>query len=720
MKGKNVIRFILSIIVIAASIYIAFTGVGKDNTGGAENITLGLDLAGGVSITYTTVKDNPSDQDIADTVYKLQKRITEQGYTEGEVYKEGKDRINVDIPGVEDANKVLEELGKPGQLEFIDEEGNVVISGEDVKDAQVFKDSTELYNPYKISLELNSEGAEKFSAGTLANIGKIIYIYYNGEKIMEPVVRGQIPGGVASIEGFDSLEEADRIASTIRIGALPLELEELRSNVVGAKMGQDAINTSVKAGLIGIIIVFLLMILFYRLPGLIASIALAFYASLTIMCISAFGITLTLPGIAGIILSVGMAVDANVIIFSRIKEELAMEKTLRASVKAGFRKATTAIVDGNVTTLIASVVLFIMGTGTIRGFATTLALGIIISMFTALVVTRILLSAIANFGIKNKKLYGIAHEGRKLRVVERKTIWFSISIVVIVAGLITMPINIARTGNALNYDIEFAGGTSTHVTVAEGQGYDSYEALEADIQDLVSEATGDKTPQFQNVKGKDEFIIKTITLSNDQRIALEKVLSEKYDIGNESIKSETISATISNEMRRAAVIAVILAAIFILIYITFRFHDFRFGVSAVIALLHDVLVVLAVYSILGVSVNNSFIAAMLTIIGYSINDTIVLFDRVRENQKHMKRGDFKGVVNLSISQTLSRSIMTSLTTFVMVLVLYIVGVASIEEFALPLMVGILSGTYSSIFIASPLWYLFKKKEETVIQNAHKN
>lgn len=718
MKGKSVLGLLLSLIIIAGSIFIAYEGIGPEKKGGVDDINLGLDLAGGVSITYTTEKEDPTAQEISDTRYKLRKRIDEKGYTEGEVYLEGDNRINVDIPGVKDANKVLLELGKPGNLEFTDEAGNVVLSGEDIKDAIPEKDTSTLAGGYLVRLELNSSGAKKFEEATGNNVDKIIYIKYNGEVISAPTVNEKISGGSAVINGMRDLDEANNLATNIRIGALPLKLVELRSNVVGAKMGHDAINTSVKAGIIGILLIFAFMIVFYRMPGLAATLALAFYAALTIICISIFGITLTLPGIAGIILSVGMAVDANIIIFSRIQEELAMDKTLRSSIKAGFKKATSAILDGNITTLIAAVVLFMMGTGPIKGFAQTLGLGIIISMFTALVVTRIILNSFANIGIDNKALYGVAHKVKGIKVIELRKVWFLLSVVVIGIGLVMMPVNKGSKGSYLNYDIEFVGGTSTLVTVGEEQAYDSFEALRGDLNELVGETTGDKTPQFQNVEDKGQFIIKTQSLNTDQRIALQDALIEKYGITTEDIESESISSTVSKEMRSDAIKAVLLAAALILVYVTFRFKDFRFGVSAVIALVHDILVVLAVYSLLRVPINNSFIAAMLTIVGYSINDTIVLFDRVRENMKHMKRGDYIGVVDVSISQTLSRSINTSLTTFLMVLVLYIIGVASIREFALPLMVGIISGTYSSIFIASPLWYLFRKKEEAKIQKAH--
>lgn len=715
MKGKSIIALILSLVIISGTLVIALIGIGSEKTGSAKDVNLGLDLAGGVSITYTTVKENPTDTEINDTKYKLQQRITAEGYTEGDVYREGERRINVDIPNVSDASTVLAALGEPGDLKFVDNDGEVIITGSDVKDADAVKGDI----GYEVSLELNAAGIDKFKAGTEKNYGKPIHIVYNGEVIMSPTVQAVISDGRSSISGMGTYENAEKMASTIRIGALPLELEELSSSVVGAKMGTDAVNTSVKAGIIGIIFVFIFMIGFYRLPGLVASFALAFYAALMIVVISLTGITLTLPGIAGMILSVGMAVDANVIIFSRIKEEIGFGKTLLASVKAGFKKATSAILDGNVTTLIAAIVLYIMGTGTVRGFAQTLALGIVISMFTALVVTRVLLMSVVHLGIRNKKFYGIGHESKIFNVIEKRRLWFAISIAVIAIGFIMLPVHKGTSDDILNYDIEFVGGTSTTVTTPEVL-YDNADELYADVESLVIESTGDETPQLnivRGVEGQGQFTIKTTSLDTATSIVLKEALVEKYGITQGEIESSNISATISSEMRRDAIIAVLIAAFGILLYTSFRFHDFRFGLAAVIALMHDVLVVFAVYSVLYIPINNSFIAAMLTIVGYSINDTIVLFDRVRENQNGMKIGDYSGVINLSISQTISRSINTSLTTFIMVLILNIIGVASIREFALPLMVGIISGTYSSIFIASPLWYIFKKREHNKVHKA---
>ncbi len=721
MKGKYVVALIISFILIVGTAYVAMIGVGENKDGSAKEINLGLDLEGGVSITYAPNKEDPTSVEIQDTLYKLQLRLDEYGYTEGEVYLEGSSRINVDIPGVKNADQVLLEMGKPGKLAFIDEEGTIWLTGADVKNAEPGTDTSGVTRDYVVHLEFTPDGVTKFAEATTKNVGKPLYIYYNDEPLLAPTVNEPILNGQAVINNMGSLETASQLAANIRIGALPLELVELRSNVVGAKMGQDAIQTSILAGLIGISLIFIFMIGFYRLPGFVASITLIFYASLMIVSLSLFNVTLTLPGIAGIILSIGMAVDANVIIFSRIKEEIGSGKTIKASVKSGFKKATSAIVDGNATTLIAAIVLYIMGTGTIKGFAITLMIGIAVSMFTSLVVTRLLLSSLVGMGLRDKKLYGVDLGHKSVQVVEKRKVFFAVSAVIILIGLVMMPVNQATRDSFLNFDIEFVGGTSTLVSLGSGEGYLTPEALQEAVKDLVVEATGQTTPQFQNVTGKDQFIIKTPSLTSEERLALSEALIEKYNITSDDIESESISATVSGEMRRDAIIAVLVASLCILIYVSFRFKDFWFGMAAVLALVHDIFIVFAVYAIGNVPINNSFIAAMLTIVGYSINDTIVVFDRIRENMSLERKFSYKDLINMSISQTMGRSINTSLTTFIMVGILYIVGVTSIREFALPLMIGILSGTYSSIFIASPLWYIFKinhdkKLKKKIIEN----
>ncbi len=584
-----------------------------------------------------------------------------------------------------------------------------MLEGTDVADAQAASRTDEITGnrEYVVSLTLTDDGAVKFGVATAANIGKQIAIVYDGEVISAPMVNEAISNGQAQISGSFTFEEAEQLASTIRIGTLSLELQELRSNVVGAKLGAEAIATSLRAGAIGFLLVIVFMIAAYRIMGLAAGIALTSYVGLVLGFLNGFDMTLTLPGIAGIILSIGMAVDANVIIFARIREELATGKTVRSSMKIGFQKALSAIVDGNITTLIAALVLAIKGSGSVKGFAQTLALGIVVSMFTALVVTRLVLNALYALGMQDVKFFGAAKETKEINFLGKKKICFLASLAVIAAGLILMGVNAGAGKGALEYSLEFQGGTSTTVEFAEDM---TIEEIDAQVVPVVSEVMGDNDIQTQKVAGTNQVIIKTKELDLAGREALNEKLAESFGVDKATIMAENISGAISKEVKNDAIVAVIIATVCMLIYIWVRFKDVRFATSAVAALLHDVLVVLAFYAAARVSVGNTFIACMLTIVGYSINATIVIFDRIRENMADMKKKDtLEHVVNASITQTLTRSIYTSLTTFVMVAVLYVLGVASIKEFALPLMVGIVCGAYSSVCITGALWYMMKTK-----------
>lgn len=706
-KNKGIVVLILTVLITGFLVFTAAVGIGPTGTGAAKHIKTGLDLAGGVSITYETKAENPSASDMSDTIYKLQKRV-EQYSTEAQVYQEGNNRISVEIPGATDANAILTELGKPGSLQFMDTEGNVVLEGSDVADAQgvVGEDNTTKNKQYVVSLTLTKEGAAKFAEATEANLNKQIAIVYDNETLSAPVVQSVISDGNAQITGMSSIEEAKNLASAIRIGSLKLELQELRSNVVAAQLGTQAINTSVKAAGIGLALVILFMIIVYLIPGLVSGIALIIYVCLDLICLNAFDLTLTLPGIAGIILSIGMAVDANVIIYARIKEEIASGKSVRTSLQSGFKKAFSAIFDGNITTLIAAFVLNWLGSGSVKGFAQTLALGIVLSMFTALVVSRLIIYALYAVGVRDAKFYGKIKPREPINFLGKKKIFFAISIVLVLLAPVMMGVNQASSGKALNYSLEFVGGTSTNVTFNEDLSMDE---IDSKVVPLVEDITGDANVQPTKVVNSNQVIIKTRTLSVDEREALNKAMVDNFQVDETKITTESISSTISGEMRKDAVIAVVVATLLMLVYIWFRFKDIRFASSAVLALIHDVLVVLAFYAIAKISISNTFIACMLTIVGYSINATIVIFDRIRENIGLEGKSDLSGLVNKSITQTLTRSIFTSLTTFIMVAVLYILGVSSIREFALPLMVGIICGTYSSVCITGALWFVLRTK-----------
>ena len=564
-------------------------------------------------------------------------------------------------------------------------------------------------NQIVVSLAMTAEGTQKFADLTREaynNNNASIAIYYDGKIISAPHVQAVISDGHAVITGQKTYEEAEQLASTIRIGGLKLELEEIHSKVVGAQLGTEAIETSLKAGAIGLVIVAVFMIAVYFVSGFASALALCIYVSLVVLLIRGFDMTLTLSGVAGIILSIGMAVDANVIIFARIREELATGKTTQSSIKIGFDKALSAIVDGNVTTLIAAAVLMFLAPGSIQGFAQTLALGIVISMFTALVITRLLMNALYTIGFKDAKWYGIGKERKSINFLGKRRIFFGASVAVILAGFVVMGVNAYKGNDALNYSLEFKGGTATTVTFNEKM--DLKEA-DAKVSPVILEVTGSAV-QVQTVQDSNEIIFKTNTLSIDQRTALEDRLVSEFGVNRDQIATETISSTISSEMKRDTIIAVVVAIVCMLIYIRIRFSDIRFGVSSIVALMHDVLVVLAFYAAARVSVGNTFIACMLTIVGYSINASIVIFDRVRENMAEKSRQEtVEDVVNKSITQTLSRSIFTSLTTFVMVACLYVLGVTSIRDFALPLMVGIICGAYSSVCIVGGLWFVLRQK-----------
>ncbi len=807
-KAWRIISFFLVLAITGGLVYIALCGIGENKAGSAADIKRGLDLAGGVSITYEVVGDEPpTTEELNDTLFKLEQKVYTYS-TEAQVYPEGDNRINIEIPGVSNANEILEELGKPGSLSFIaqtDNEGNqnyslmvspegqqvyhdeknvnfvyvsdtiavlydaetqglaldengkaisfdldtakqispqyqlnkpyeelvengsVILTGNDVTDADAVQQQDSVGNKQEVvSLEFTPEGRDKFAEATkrASKSGETIAIYYDDKFISVPRVNEAITDGKAVISGMANYEESERLASNIRNGALKLTLQELRSQVVGAQLGSSAIKTCLQAALIGFALVAVFMILVYRMPGFSSVLALVMYTAMVVITISIFDVTLTLPGIAGIILSIGMAVDANVIIFARIREELATGKTVQSATDIGFKKALSAILDGNITTLIASVILIFAGTGTVKGFAWTLAIGIVLSMFTALVITRILLNGFIAMGLQNEKLFGVAKLKKPIDFLS-KGIWFwAVSGVVILVGVVFLFVNKASMGDILNYSLEFKGGTSTSLELVQDM---SIEQIDEQIVPGIEKITGDGNVQVQKVEGTNEIIIKTRDLNEDEREELKQYFVTQHGVNEGTLQTQTIGATISSEMKSSSIIAVSIAVVCMLIYIWFRFSDFRFGLSSVMALAHDVLIVITFYAIARISVGSTFIACMLTIVGYSINATIVIFDRIREvyrerkaeakenllkkRQKNAgpKEVDIKDVVNSSITSTLSRSLFTSATTFFMVACLYILGVTSIKEFALPLMVGIICGAYSSVCLAGALWYFLRNR-----------
>lgn len=709
-RGRSVVVFAIFLAIVVLLGYYAFGIVkGTKNKNTDAGVKLGLDLAGGVSITYQVKGDSkPSSEDMSDTIYKLQKRV--QNYsTEAQVYQVGDDRITAEIPGVSNATEILEELGSPGSLNFMTEDEKVVMTGSDVTDAQAATttNSSTGAKEYVVELKLSKNAAKTWAKVTKENVGKKIMIVYDKEVLSEPTVENEITGGECQITGMSSYEEAENLASQIRIGSLSLELQELQSEVVGAQLGTNAISTSIIAAAIGILCIMIFMIAVYWIPGLASSIALLIYTGIVLALLHLYDITLTLPGIAGIILSIGMAVDANVIIFARIREETAAGRTVEQATKTGFKKAQSAIIDSNITTLIAAVVLAIRGSGSVRGFAATLALGVVVSMFTALFVTRWILKALYGMGFQDVKFYGKKKERQPIRFVQKRILCLAIPICIVVCGIAGMGVHNSKNGHPFNYSLEFMGGTST--TVAFDKDY-TLAQLDEQIVPQIEKIIGDANVQAQKVEKSNSVVFKTRTLSLDERNRFNSMVEKNYGVKEADITYNNISSTVSKEMRSDAVWAVVIAVICMLLYIWFRFKDVRFASSAVIALLHDVFLLITFYALSWTTVGTTFIACLLTILGYSINSTIVIFDRIREHLKTDRirtRQDLEYMVNNSITQTLSRSINTNVTSVITLILLCIIGVSSIREFALPLIVGLAAGAYSSVFVTGGLWYTFR-------------
>ncbi|MBQ7064416.1 MAG: protein translocase subunit SecD [Firmicutes bacterium] len=776
-KLKNVLILMLVLVVIACTTLFAFIGAGSARIG-INKIHLGLDLAGGVTITYQAKEANPRADQMEGALAIINNRLSSLGYTEATAFQDGLNRIRVEIPGVSDANEAVRNIGKTAMLTFVGVDWSKVVSegliddyiepltqqaieelkqqgttsysettirsniktylsspgsahyyfpneaseilqkaidkniaeivlyGENVADATPQHGQTSqtgMVEDY-VKLELDSTGAKQFADATTKYRGLNIAIRLDQNIVSIPSVSSTISDGIAIITGMNSVDEAKQLAADIRGGALPVELEDIEHNSVGATLGRDALSTSLKAGLIGFLLVLIFMIIIYRVPGVVASLSLIFYVGAEILLLNLFNVTLTLPGIAGILLSIGMAVDANIVIYARINEEIRSGRGLRAAVTSGFRKALSAILDGNITTLIAAAVLWFLGSGSVKGFALTLAIGIVLSMFTALVLSNLLLKQVVEVLPENNRLYTsiqFLDKVKSVKLVEKTRIWLIIPAVIVAIGLVFMIVR------GMNLDTDFAGGTMVQIDMEKE--YDNQK-----LTQIVKEQTGDTNPMVQALGGtvqQNQVQIKVKEISTEQIEALYAAIAREFGLKEDKsnlISQSSISPTISGEMQRTAITATLVATILMLIYITIRFRDWRFGLSSIIALLHDVLIVMAVYAVFYIPVNSNFIAALLTIVGYSINNTIVVFDRIRENQRFYRPYQLNELANDSIVQTMGRSLNTSITTVIMVLMIFIMGVDSIRWFAFPLLAGFIAGTYSSLFVASPVWVLFKK------------
>ncbi len=723
-------KSVLVIVIAAAAIWFSYPPLDVVDENGEVSqegrINLGLDLQGGMHLVLEVDTSRLTPNEAKDApqraVQIIRNRIDQFGVLEPMIQLQGNDRILIQLPGVTDRDRAKEIIGRTAHLEFrlVNDDPELLrkaaegqaVEGYEIKEIETREDRSETVlveidpimtgdllvdattefsqeafgQPY-VSLELNDRGANIFSDATGSNVGRRLAIVLDGEVYTAPVIRERIPSGRAQITGNFSVQEARDISLILRAGALPAPVEVIEERSVGPVLGQDSIEKGIRAIIIGGILILVFMAAYYLLAGLIANVALVLNIILITGALSYFRATLTLPGIAGLVLTIGMAVDANVLIFERIREESKLGKTLRAAIHAGYDKAFWTILDANVTTLITALILFQFGTGPVRGFATTLSIGILASMFTALFVTRLIMDIITfnNTKMKSLRMFQFFHQPN-IQFVKIRKIMYAVSIAVILLGMTFF----VQRGDR-NYGIDFTGGGLQQFRFEQVVPVGTIREVLAGI------GMGESAIQ-EFGEGRD-FIIRSMEGKTDQII---EGLSERFGSDSfEVMRVETVGPAVGHDLRRAAIKAFIFAIIGICAYVSFRF-EFRFAITAIVALTHDVLVSLGLIALTGREISLPVIAALLTIVGYSINDTIVVFDRIREDRKFMRKASQEEIINTSINQTLSRTALTSLTTLLVVLSLFIFGGKVINDFSFVLLVGVIVGTYSSIFIASPL------------------
>lgn len=724
-KGTRKFLSIVVVLVIALGAFVSLKGIGPVQRL-ADKMKYGLDINGGVYVLMeaeTKEKGTQLSKLMDQTKSVLENRVNAMGISEASVSIEGKNRVRVEMPGVEDAQAAIDQIGKTAQLKLFLADGTEVMSGNEITDSSFTTDSKN--GGYKITIDFSSKGSdafasatEKAASGTVKSSMKdengqtvsntAIVIKLDDEVVSAPSVSEKIASRSCEITrpGGFSEDEASSTSALIRGGALPATLKEISSSVETATIGANALHKSIVAGAIGLGIVMLIMLMAYGALGFIADLALLLYVEVTLWIMAGLGSVLTLPGIAGIILSIGMAVDSNVIIFTRIREEIEKGKSIRVAVDTGFKSALATVVDSQTTTLIAAIVLYLIGTTSVKGFALTLMIGTICSIFTAVFITHLFVTALTDIpALCKMRHFGMHEDGtprmkwtKHVHFIENRKKYFALSLIVILLGVG------CAAFKGFNYGIDFTGGTMIQLEM--GQKVDSDEVAKTiekyDLNPTIVYASDNHS----------QVVIRTKkALNADQRGQVVSTLSKKYNLNKKSVlASEEFGPTVGKELRQNAIKSIIIAALCMLVYIRFRFKTWKYGVAAVGGLLHDVLVTLSMYAIFGFTINNPFIAGILTVVGYSINDTIVIFDRIRENKRFYKRKELIPQINDSINETLSRSIMTSITTLIVMVPLYFMVSSEIREFLIPLIIGVICGTYSSIFICSPLLYEMKRKE----------
>jgi len=726
--GRRKFFAVLIVLLLIASWTVSFTGVGDKFGNLGKQLKYGLDINGGV---YVLLEADTSETGagltaiMEQTKSVLENRVNAMGISEAQVSIEGTNRLRVEMPGVENAQEAIDQIGRTAQLRFFLADGTLALTGEGISDSQIATDTTN--GGYKITIDFTSEGSDLFAKATeTAYSGTVvptmtdedgnvvsstaIVISLDDEVISAPLVHEKINSRSCEITrpgGFTETE-ASALSALIRGGALPANLTEINSSVQTATIGANALKMSVKAGIIGLALVLILMVVMYGMLGVIADLALLLYVQLVLWIMCGIGSVLTLPGIAGIILSIGMAVDSNVIIFTRIREEIQKGKSIRVAVDMGYHAALSTVVDAQTTTLVAAFVLYIFGTTSVKGFALTLMIGTVMSVITAVFITQLFVNLLAEskkFG--TNKMFGMKEDGSaprlfgksfSIKFIENRKKFYALSLAFILIGAAFFAFR------GFNYGIDFTGGTMMQLEMGEKVDID-------EVKDTIKDYDLNPTIVYAG-EGNTQIVIRTIKdLKSAERMEVIGTLAEKYGLEDKDVlASEEFGPTVGKALRNNAIKSILIAAVCMLIYIRFRFKNWQYGLAAVSGLAHDVLVALAFYAIFRVTINNPFIAGILTVVGYSINDTIVVFDRIRENSKFFKRKQAVELIDTSINQTISRSLMTSLTTLLVMIPLFFMATSELRSFLIPLMIGVFTGTYSSIFLCSPVFYELTKKE----------
>lgn len=731
VRGR-IIAFLLLLVLFAGTI-------GTTSKSILNDVKLGLDLQGGFEVLYQVepLKDGQkiTESTVTDTAGALSKRIDVLGVSEPNIQVESDNRIRVQLAGVEDQESARELLSTQANLTFRDADDNLILDGSDLKEGKAKSDFSESGSPV-VTLEMKDSNKFGEVTSALSQIpapNNVLVIWLDFEEgvdsyaeevnkpdpafVSAPRVSQTINSSNVEISGDFTVEEAAELAGILNAGALPVELVEIYSTSVGAQFGDEALNKTIFAGIIGIALIFIYILLYYRAPGFVAVITLSVYIYLILLVFTKINAVLTLPGIAALMLGVGMAVDANILMYERIREELRVGKSTKESFASGSKSSFTAILDANITTLLAAIVLFIFGTSSVKGFAMMLIISILVSFITAVWGSRILLGLLVNsglldgktalFGIPKKHVHGVEEEVDtldlttkfdRLDFVHTRKIFFILSSILLTAGVVILFIF------KLNLGIDFSSGTRVEIATDK--------TLSTEELEVISEEVGLSTSDIvlsgdnQNIgvlRYVDEF-------SQEQINQMTAVVKDQFDV---EANISTVSSTVGKELVVNAVKALSIAALGIIIYVAFRF-EWRMGLASIIGLLHDAFFMVAIFSIFRLEVDITFVAAVLTIIGYSINDTIVTFDRIRENMNRFETiKDAKHlaeIVNKSLRQTLTRSVNTVLTVVFVVVALMVLGASSIQNFSIALLIGLIAGTYSSIFISAQIWYVLKKKE----------